>query len=76
MNGDAHPNISVGKAIETLVNGTGSGEKEKALRNCFPEVTLNTQPPADGVYDERTKVPVEEEYEEMSIEGIICGKVS
>jgi len=36
-------------------------------------VTLNTQPPVNGE-DERRKIPVEEEYEEMTIEEIICGK--
>jgi glutamate--cysteine ligase catalytic subunit len=81
INGKAKPNgihpskpTTVERAIETLVNGTA--EKETVLRNCFPEVTLNTLPPANGVDDERRKVPIEEEYEEMSIEEIICGKVS
>jgi len=76
-NGHAHTNSGdqkplVESVIETLTANVT--EKETALRNCFPEVTLNTQPPANGADDERRKVPVEEEYEEMSIEEIICGK--
>jgi glutamate--cysteine ligase catalytic subunit len=66
-------NPTVEKVIETLT--AGMTEKETRLRNCFPEVTLNTQPPANGMDDERMKVPVEEEYEEMTIEEVICGKV-
>jgi len=82
-NGVAHPHVElnghthhqkpiVEKVIETLTAGVT--EKETTLRNCFPEVTLNTQPPANGVDDERRRIPVEEEYEEMTIEEVICGK--
>lgn len=76
VDGDVHQPeyLPAEKIIEALVDS--SETKETALRNCFPEVTMNTQPPAEGENDERRKVPIEEEYEEMSIEEIIAGKVS
>ncbi|KZT42485.1 glutamate-cysteine ligase catalytic subunit [Sistotremastrum suecicum HHB10207 ss-3] len=51
-----------------LPNGCGpSINKENKLRNCYPEVP----PPADP---EKLRVPIEEEYEEMTIDEIINGK--
>lgn len=44
--------------------------KEARLRNCFPAVP----PPPQAELSERERVPVEHEYEEMSMEEIICGK--
>lgn len=44
-------------------------KKEKKMRNCFPPLPL----PEDGVPLTR---PVEDEYEEMSMDEIINGKVS
>jgi Glutamate-cysteine ligase len=41
--------------------------KEKQLRNCFPELQLPE--------NELSFAPVEEEYEKMSVNEIICGKV-
>ena len=41
--------------------------KESKLRNCFPSLPR----PLNGV----RRGPVEDEYEEMTMEEIICGKV-
>lgn len=45
----------------------GTQQKERKLRNCFPSIPR----PVDG-FDPR---PVEDEYEEMTMEEIMFGKV-
>ena len=50
------------------VNGNGGFVKEKKLGNCFPPLPT----PSNGVKFTR---PIEEEYEEMSMNEIINGKV-
>ena len=49
-------------------NGCCKGRgKEAKMRNCFPSLPR----PLNGV----RRGPVEDEYEEMTMEEIICGKV-
>lgn len=51
------------------INGVnGSRVKDKKMRNCWPTVP----PPADGF----KAIPVDEEYEELTINQIMNGKAS
>jgi glutamate--cysteine ligase catalytic subunit len=67
--GEAQNTATPRPCSETKVNGTSPPhahpKKEKALRNCYPDVQPVTL----------ERKPVEEEYEEMSINEIINGKV-
>ncbi|KAH7108152.1 glutamate-cysteine ligase catalytic subunit [Auriculariales sp. MPI-PUGE-AT-0066] len=56
-----------GPGAAALEEAAMGHKKEARLRNCFPTV-----PPPSNV--ERQFGPVEEEYEEMTIEQIMCGK--
>lgn len=48
-------------------NGNGTGKKERHLRNCFPPIP----PPEEGL----PKGSVDAEYEEMTMNEIMNGKV-
>lgn len=48
-------------------NGNGTGKKERHLRNCFPPIP----PPEEGL----PNGSVESEYEEMTMNEIMNGKV-
>lgn len=48
-------------------NGNGTGKKERHLRNCFPPIP----PPEEGL----PNGSVEAEYEEMTMNEIMNGKV-
>jgi len=71
---EKHENIGLNGLIPPTLNGLG--KKETRLRNCFPEVEGNIVPPVNEADDDRRRIPVEEESEEMSINEIFCGKGS
>jgi glutamate--cysteine ligase catalytic subunit len=67
--GEAKPNASPSPCSEAQNAGSSPSApagKEKVLRNCYPEV----EPP-----ETLERMPVEKEYEEMTINEIINGKV-
>jgi len=70
---DVYPLVHSSAASVASSSGTSSPNgapriKEKKMRNCFPPLPL----PANG----SNRVPVEDEYEEMTMNEIINGKVS
>lgn len=60
-----------GPGTAALEEAKSGPRKEARLKNCFPAIP----PPSEEEKSEQERVPVDEEYEEMSMEDIICGKV-